>query len=229
MNESTSRSNDQQSGIQHHLPPPSTRDRTMTILVADADPLARMPITEHLQARGHRILEAATGSEALFICKATSPSIALLDYDLPGRSGLELAGDFMELGSVPFVFLTRDDDERRAYDATHAGASGYVFKPVPITKLIPLIEAARARFVDRQALAMQIAQLSKTLHSSRQVSLTVGVLMGRMHINEHDAFELLRSHSRRVRRRLEDVAGELLDTKERLNSLVNAIVANKAS
>lgn len=229
MNQSTSRSNDQHSGIQYHPPPGTARDLAMTILVATADPLELAMITEHLHARGHETLKATTGPEVLRASETTRLSAALLDFDLPGHSALELAGNLMEMQSVPVVFLTEEDDERRLYDVMRSGVPGYVFKPGSGPKLLPLIEAARARFAERRALEQQIEQISKALHSCRQVSLAVGVLMARMHLTQQDAFELIRSHSRRTQRRLEDVAVELISAKEHLNRFINSIATNKTS
>lgn len=63
------------------------------------------------------------------------------------------------------------------------------------------------------------AQLSTALEHSREISVAVGVIMERLKVDRKSAFETLRQAARAKRRRVADVAAELLECADRLNSI----------
>jgi two-component system cell cycle response regulator DivK len=99
-------------------------------------------VRDVLQASGYRVLEAATGEEAVATARSNVPALVLMDVQLPGMSGLEalalLRGDD-RTASIPVVALTaqamRGDRER----FLQAGFDGYLSKPVDIDELVLLV------------------------------------------------------------------------------------------
>lgn len=208
--------------------PAPAGDRPVTILLADDDRLVMATMAQCLRAAGFRTIEAVRGPEALSICKTTPPSIAILDYDLPGLSGIELAKAIKALQSIPFIFLSAYGDDHIVREAIHAGAMAYLLKPTDPAKLIPLIRTVLQRFGDFQTLRTEKDRLTVALTGGRNVSVATGLLMERLHLSERDAFERLRAHARRTRRRLTDVSGELVSAADRVNSLIAQIAEKPA-
>ena len=99
-------------------------------------------VRDVLQASGYRVLEAATGEEAVAAARSNVPALVLMDVQLPGMSGLEalalLRGDD-RTASIPVVALTaqamRGDRER----FLEAGFDGYLSKPVDIDELVLVV------------------------------------------------------------------------------------------
>ena len=83
-----------------------------TILLVDDDPDILQLLTLTLRPEGYRLLSASDGNAALEIARAERPDLLLLDWNMPGRNGLEVcrvlrAEPDPELRDVPVVLLPR--------------------------------------------------------------------------------------------------------------------------
>lgn len=191
------------------------------VLIVDDDALLREYLTEVLQHAGYDTLAAGSSAQALRAVEERGLDVALvlLDIEMPGMSGLELAHLLREGTTVPFMFLSASDDAETARAAADAGAVGYVVKPVDAARLLPAFEAALARGDDIRRLRRSEESLNQALASSRETSIAVGVLMARFHIDRQLAFETLRDHARSQRRKVSEVAEQILAAEETLNTL----------
>jgi AmiR/NasT family two-component response regulator len=202
--------------------PPSAHKRL--ILIVDDDPLLREFLGEVLQHAGYDTIAAGSAEQAIRQIEAREPDLALLDITMPGMSGLELARHLKELTTVPFMFLTAIGDSESAKQAATYGALGYVVKPVDAAHLMPAFEAALARADDIRQLRRTETNLNAALAAGRETSLAVGLLMGKYHTDRDTAFEVLRDHARSSRRKINEVADQLLAAEETLNSLHTAFL-----
>ena len=200
---------------------PSTR----LVLLVDDDALLLDYLTAVLRHAGHDTVTAASAPEALqrvaesVAVDGTEIALALLDIGMPGMSGLELALHLKEHADVPFMFLTVVDDGDTARQAAASGALGFVVKPVDAVRLMPAVEAALARADEIRRLRRTEANLNAALAAGRETSLAVGLLMARFQTDRNVAFEVLRDHARAQRRKINEVAEELVVAEELLNAL----------
>lgn len=155
--------------------------------------------------------------EAKRVLALDVPDIAVLDVRMPGLSGLDLARELNESLQTPFLFLTAYSEADVVVKAAEHGALGYLVKPVDIPQLVPAIEAALARAADLRRLRDTERQLQTALNENREVSMAVGLLMERRLLNRQQAFEALRSAARTQRRKIGEVAEEILSAAELLN------------
>ncbi|AWL04669.1 ANTAR domain-containing response regulator [Massilia oculi] len=201
--------------------PPARR----LVLIVDDDALLREYLAEVLQHAGHDTLGAGTAAEALRTIEERGDGIALvlLDIEMPGMSGLALARLLREETTIPFMFLSASDDAETARAAADAGAVGYLVKPVDGAQLLPAFEAALARGDDIRRLRRSEESLTSALAAGRETSIAVGVLMVRFHIDRHQAFDVLRDEARSQRRKMGEVAEEVLAAEEKLGGLHGAI------
>jgi CheY-like chemotaxis protein len=113
-----------------------------TVLVVDDDPATRDLLRRMLAKEGFRILEAASGEEALALARAERPDAITLDVLMPGMDGwgvlAALKGD-PELAGIPVVMLTISDERNLGYSL---GAAEYLTKPIERARL----SAALARY-----------------------------------------------------------------------------------
>ena len=99
------------------------------ILVADDDPLMRTLITVSLSGVSETV-EAADGDEALGLLEQSEFDLVLLDWDMPGTSGLDVLKTIRAQSSaVPVVMVTVKNERGQILEAIHAGASDYLIKP----------------------------------------------------------------------------------------------------
>jgi two-component system, response regulator PdtaR len=200
--------------------PPSRR----LILLVDDDPLFLDYLVTVLGHAGHDTLAGASAAEALqrVAEREADIALALLDINMPGMSGLDLARRLKEHTSVAFMFLSSVDDAERAREAASHGAVGFVVKPVDAAHLLPALESALARADEIRQLRRTEANLNAALAAGRETSLAVGLLMTRFQTDRNTAFEVLRDHARASRRKVNEVAEQLVAAEELLNSLHGA-------
>ena len=105
--------------------------REELILVADDDDTIRMLVRAALESAGFRVAEAVNGEEALSQMQALSPSMILLDVEMPLLSGLEVCSKIrQQLGrSFPVLMITGKDDLESVEKAFNAGATDFLTKP----------------------------------------------------------------------------------------------------
>jgi two-component system, response regulator PdtaR len=192
------------------------------ILIVDDDRLVLATLGHGLRDAGYRVSEAADGAAALALVSREKPDLALLDVRMPDISGVKLAERLAEEHGVPFMFLSAYGDPDIIQRATELGALGYLVKPLDVPQIIPPIEAALARGAQIRTLTDTGEQLSHALESGRETSMAVGILMERRGLDRNEAFEALRSHARSQRRRIHEVAAELVDAVETVNKATRA-------
>ncbi|HEY0061711.1 MAG TPA: response regulator [Telluria sp.] len=197
-------------------PAPAAKRR---ILIVDDDPHLLQFLNEVISHAGYDTVTASSGEEALLVISKGEPDMALLDITMPGMSGLDLAARLKADTSVPFMFLSAIGDSESARQAAAHGAVGYLVKPVDAARLMPAFEAGLARADDIRQLRRTETNLNAALAAGRETSLAVGLLMGKFQTDRNTAFEVLRDHARSSRRKINEVADQLLAAEETLNSL----------
>jgi CheY-like chemotaxis protein len=199
------------------------------ILLVDDDPALLEFLSTVLNHAGHDTLTAGSAPEALqriaesdSAGAGTGIALALLDINMPGMSGLDLARRLREHTQVPFMFLSSVDDAETARQAASHGAVGFLVKPVDAARLVSAFESALARADEIRQLRRTEANLNAALAAGRETSLAVGLLMSRYQTDRNTAFEVLRDHARASRRKVNEVAEQLVAAEELLNSLHGA-------
>jgi response regulator NasT len=182
--------------------------QTQLLLVED-DLLVLRTMARGLRDLGYQVSEADSGEEAMQVCTEIRPNLAVLDINLPGMSGLELARWLLPR-DIPFMFLTAYDDADFVHQAEQAGALGYLVKPLDVPRIIPALKTALARARDLAVLRESEEKLVAALQNSREISTAVGLLMERHAINAEQAFERLRVQARDQRRKVLEVARSLI-------------------
>lgn len=189
-------------------------EKVRTILVVDDDQMLLAYLSEVLQFAGFEVLAANNGEEGLALALEHEPALALLDINMPGISGLEVARNLRHESAIPFMFLSSLDDMEIVKQATKYGAVGYLVKPVNHSQLLPAVTAALARADDIRQLRNNEVSLTTALDAGRETSMAVGLLMLRFRLNRHLAFQKLRDQARAQRRKISDVAKDMLQEHE---------------
>lgn len=188
------------------------------VLLVDDDRLILATLAAGLERAGYAVQPCASAEEAKRVLALEAADIAVLDIRMPEVSGLELACELREPYGIPFLFLTAYSDEESVREAAERGAVGYLVKPVTISQLVPALEAGLARGLELKRLRQTERQLQSALNESREVSMAIGLIMERRRLTRRQAFELLRSSARAQRRKIGELAGEILSAAETLNA-----------
>lgn len=120
------------------------------VLVVDDEPVIVRALTAALQARGHRVAIAVTGTEALREVATREPAVVILDLGLPDIDGVEVCRQLREWTDTPIIVLTAEGAESRKVEALDQGADDYVTKPFSTPELLARVRVAlRHRVKDR--------------------------------------------------------------------------------
>ncbi len=186
------------------------------LLLVDDDALVLATFGRGLRDANYSVLTASSGDEAWEIAANHSLDLAILDIMMPGLSGIDLSEKMQERG-VPVIHLTAYDDKDTLGSALKQGAMGYLVKPIDVPKAIPTIEAALRRADDMLELQKTGERLNKALDTANVVNYAVGIISERYRVDRQKAFELMRGQARSERRRVKEIAGEILDAADSIN------------
>jgi response regulator NasT len=192
------------------------------ILVVDDDQILLAYLSEVLRHAGYEVTPVSSAEEALREIAVREPDLALLDIQMSGMSGLDLAKHLHAETTVPFMFLSGSGDADSGKQAASYGAVGFLVKPVDEARLMPAFEAGLARADEIRQLRRTEVNLNAALAAGRETSLAVGLLMSKFQTDRNTAFEVLRDHARSSRRKINEIASQLLTAEETLNSLHGA-------
>src|SRR6185436_21181462 len=111
--------------------PPNPRSRLMPrILHIEDDPANRLLVRKLLQAAGHEVTDAGDGLEGVRLACAQRPDLVLVDLNIPGLDGFEVAlrlrGE-ASLAGVPIVAITAEGDRETSLAV---GCDGFLQKPI---------------------------------------------------------------------------------------------------
>jgi two-component system KDP operon response regulator KdpE len=115
------------------------------ILVVDDEPQIRRTLRTLLIQQGYTVKEAKSGEEALDEIRREMPELILLDWNMPGMSGLETCRLVRDSSDVAVIILTVRNAERDKVEALDAGADDYIAKPFGTPELLARIRAALRR------------------------------------------------------------------------------------
>jgi CheY-like chemotaxis protein len=117
----------------------------VAILYVEDDELTRQAIAGRLRRRGHTIVEAISGEEALNLAATMSrPCVALLDIDLPGVDGLETYRKLLEMfPRLPAVVCsaTLTDGRRKSFQDLGIPDELLLSKPCPFERILAAIDS----------------------------------------------------------------------------------------
>jgi hypothetical protein len=144
--------------------------------------------------------------------KVTEPFVRVTDGSTP-------PGD----EKVAFVVIAKARSVQALTAAIEAGASGYFVVPIDFLSLSATICSAAVQARDLSTLTERTAKLHESLTADQTVSTVVGILMERYRFQRAEAYERLRRYSRTERRKVVEVATEIVTATEELGKTMRAI------
>jgi two-component system phosphate regulon response regulator PhoB len=119
-----------------------------TILVVEDEPAIQELIAYNLKQAGHQPLRADNAEQAMNLVQSALPDLVLLDWMLPGQSGIDFARRLRtdkRTRTVPIIMLTARSDEQDKLTGLDAGADDYITKPFSPRELNARIKAVLRR------------------------------------------------------------------------------------
>jgi two-component system alkaline phosphatase synthesis response regulator PhoP len=116
-----------------------------TILVVDDEASIRKIAQAYLEQAGFRVVCVASGDDALDHVETDPPDLILLDLNLPGMDGMEVAARMRERSDVFILMLTARAEEADRVAGLRIGADDYLTKPFSPRELVARVEAILRR------------------------------------------------------------------------------------
>jgi DNA-binding response OmpR family regulator len=177
------------------------------LIIEDEEKLARF-VEQELKYEGYQVSVANNGIDGLTAARELNPDLLILDWLLPGLTGLEICRRLRTTGNrVPIILLTAKDDVSDRVAGLDSGADDYVVKPFSVEELLARVRAHLRRNTESSSDLLQFEDLSlnrqtrEVFRGQRTIELTA---------KEFDLLDYLLSHPRQVITRdriLEEVWG----------------------
>ncbi len=130
-----------------------------SILVVEDEEAIRILLTYNLESEGYRVRSTAQGEDVAFLVRDERPDLIILDWMLPGMSGIEVCRMLRsreETRSVPIIMLTARSEEAERVRGLATGADDYLVKPFSVPELLARIKTILRR-VNPEAVNEQLA------------------------------------------------------------------------
>lgn len=118
------------------------------ILLVEDEPAIQELIAFNLEMAGHHVLRADTAEQGLHLVKNALPDLVLLDWMLPGASGVDFTRRLRNderTRTVPIIMLTARSEEQDKIAGLDSGADDYITKPFSPRELVARIKAVLRR------------------------------------------------------------------------------------
>ncbi|WP_048305467.1 phosphate regulon transcriptional regulator PhoB [Halomonas sp. PR-M31] len=178
-----------------------------TVLIVDDEAAIREMIAVALEMADYRVLEAGNAQAAHALIIDEQPDLLLLDWMMPGTSGIEFARRLKReeaTGELPIILLTAKSEEDNKILGLEAGADDYITKPFSPRELVARLRAVLRRTTPRgieEAVEVEGLLLDPASHrvSSKGQALEIGP-------TEYRLLQFFMTHQERAYTR-----GQLLD------------------
>ncbi|TAJ76167.1 MAG: phosphate regulon transcriptional regulatory protein PhoB [Gallionellaceae bacterium] len=143
---------------------------TANILLVEDEPAIQELLAFNVTQCGYRAIQAKDADSALALINRALPDLILLDWMLPGISGVELARRLradQRTNNIPIIMLTARTDERDKVLGLESGADDYITKPFSPRELMARIRAVlrrRAPQMSDEVVRVEGLELSPVTH-----------------------------------------------------------------
>jgi two-component system, OmpR family, manganese sensing response regulator len=152
----------------------------MKILLVDDEIEMAQPVAQILRREGYEVSMAHDGTEGKRLAREIEFDLLILDWMLPGLSGLEICRALRQQGNVtPVLFLTAKDTLDDRVNGLDAGADDYLIKPFELRELLARVRALLRRPGQLVAEVVAIPQSLKVQDLELNVSDRIAYRSGR--------------------------------------------------
>jgi DNA-binding response OmpR family regulator len=183
------------------------------VLIIDDKPENISLAADFLESQGISVMMARSGLDGLQTAREGQPDLILLDVRMPDIDGYETCHRLKQdahTREIPVIFMTAMtnlDDKLKGFSV---GGVDYITKPLQEPELLARVGVHLRLSTLQRELAEKNLRLEGALDTGNVVNVAVGVLMERRGITREEAFEVIRQQARSQRRKVAEVAAEIL-------------------
>lgn len=175
------------------------------------------PIEQALAGARHQVVATIRPDDDLALyAQQAQPDALVVELDTPSPAFIEQLRRLDERQPCTVVVFAAHSDHKTTRAAIKAGASSYVVDGFRPGRVVPVLEAAVARFAELQALRGQRDQALTKLAERRTIEQAKGILMQRRHLTENAAHVALRKMAMDRGKRVPEIAESIILVEEAL-------------
>ena len=195
-------------------------DSMLKVLVLDHDVERRGMLCQGLDDAGHEVIapEDASALNLVRLVKECSPDVIIIDTDSPDRDTLEHICIVTRDDPRPIVMFAADADRSTIHAAVKAGVNAYVVNGLAEERIQPILDVAIARVAQMQALREELAAARSQLEDRKSIDRAKSILMRTKDMSEAQAYEALRKLAMDSSQRMVEVARQVINMRELLES-----------
>ena len=114
------------------------------LIIEDETELSRVA-QSYLERAGMKVVNASRGDTGLSVFHQAKPDLVLLDLNLPGLDGLDVAREIRRKGETPIIMVTARVEETDRLIGLELGADDYILKPYSPRELVARVRAVLRR------------------------------------------------------------------------------------
>jgi response regulator NasT len=184
---------------------------SLRIVLVDEKPDRSGDLERVLEAEGYRVVARLSGRDDLRRRLAElAADVVIVDMQSPDRDVLEDMQRLHRENPRPIVMFVDESDSESIRAAVRAGVSAYVVDGDKRRRVKPILEVAIARFQEFQALRSELDAARTTLAERKLIERAKGILMSKRRVSEDEAYRLMRKMAMDRKRRLADVAEQVI-------------------
>ena len=184
----------------------------LSVLVIDESRVRAGEICAGLALAGYQVAAILPDSGQLTReVEKLAPDIILIETDSPSRDTLEHLAVVNEHMPRPVIIFTQEGESETIREAIRVGVSAYVVDGLDASRIKAVIEVARARFEEHQALRQELATSNRKLSDRKLLERAKGVLMKARGLDEDGAYHALRKLAMERGKTMADIARDVLD------------------
>ena len=166
------------------------------VLVADDDENILLLLQMELEAEGFVVNAFSDGSSAMSLLRDSPPDLALLDWNMPGMTGLDICRRLRDTGVfLPVIMITARDEMDDRVAALESGADDFISKPFNIREVLARVHALMRRSKGFSSDKIQVGDL--LLNGAERTVLINGHALT-LTVREFDLLECLMRHPRQA-------------------------------
>ena len=169
-----------------------------TIAVIDDDQHINEMLTDLLTREGYSVINAYSGTEAVYLLSQNVPDLVLLDLMMPGLSGEEVLSQIKE---VPVIVMSAKADIQNKVELLLGGAADYITKPFSMEELTFRIEAILRRVRGKKNKESNIYKIGKFTFDTQKQILSSEGKQTKLTTKESELLGLLCAHANEILQR----------------------------
>lgn len=184
----------------------------LRVLVIDESRSRAGEICSGLALAGYQVAAILSDSASLSAeVEKLQPDVILIDTESPSRDTLENLAVVHKDMPRPVVIFTQEDGQNAIRDAVKAGVSAYVVDGLDPKRIKPIVDVARVRFEDTQAMRRELDEISRKLSDRKLVDKAKGILMKARGLDEEAAYHAMRKLAMERGQNMAKVARDVID------------------